>query len=89
MRQMSLIIFSLILVIIAQVIFPPLMNARDEGKPAQSTGATPNGLAPAAGTNTEKKVRTVTSALLWLSNHQSKDGSWSLQDYTDHCKDAS
>jgi hypothetical protein len=31
----------------------------------------------------------VTAALVWLANHQMSDGSWSLQNYTQCCKDKS
>ena len=31
--------------------------------------------------------RTITAALVWLANHQSADGSWSLHNYTRRCTD--
>lgn len=42
---------------------------------------------PATG-GTRESERAVAAALQWLTRHQSPDGSWSLDHYTDRCKDA-
>ncbi len=39
------------------------------------------------GGGTRHTERTVIAALAWLANHQMPDGSWSLQNYTQRCKD--
>jgi hypothetical protein len=36
---------------------------------------------------TKDSERAVAAALRWLCNHQNQDGSWSLDKYTQHCKD--
>jgi hypothetical protein len=36
---------------------------------------------------TREGDRAVVAALYWIARHQSRDGSWSLQDYTKMCKD--
>ena len=38
---------------------------------------------------TRQTERAVAAALYWMANHQSKDGSWSLQNYLKQCKDKS
>ncbi len=38
---------------------------------------------------TEQSERAVTAALYWIAKHQSKDGSWSLQQYVKQCTDKS
>ncbi len=38
---------------------------------------------------TRQTDRAVAAALYWLANHQSRDGSWSLQQYLKQCKDKS
>ena len=41
----------------------------------------------ASGGGTKQSERAVTAALVWLANHQSLDGSWSLKLYTRRCVD--
>jgi hypothetical protein len=43
----------------------------------------------ATGGGTKHTERAVTAALVWLANHQMSDGSWSLQNYIQRCKDKS
>ena len=53
---------------------------------AAAAAATARPCSPHYG-GTKHTERAVTGALVWLANHQMPDGSWSLQHYTQRCKD--
>ncbi|MEI8373867.1 MAG: prenyltransferase/squalene oxidase repeat-containing protein [Planctomycetota bacterium] len=70
----------------------PAIGPRPKSKDNEGFGGRGSGSRKAmvaSGGGTKRTERTVTAALIWLANHQMSDGSWSLQNYTQRCKDKS
>ena len=66
--------------------------SQPDGKPAPATKQPGSGRCAERFANDDKgsrqSERAVAAALNWLARHQSPDGGWSLDHYTDRCKDA-
>lgn len=77
----------------------PGPGAKQKRNGALGTGnfGRPDGTDPWSGRNpadrgrqigpTHESENAISLAVIWLAHHQSRDGSWSLQDYTKQCKD--
>jgi hypothetical protein len=71
----------------AELDVDPTLEKPAPGGAAQKSGSGSRAALLAAGGGTKHTERAVVAALVWLANHQSADGSWSLHDYTKRCID--